>query len=369
MKRGLCLVVLGLILAAAVAPAGAQQEFRFGFQAGFTGGPGAVYGAFARRAVEMAVDEINAKGGVNGLRLVPVTVDDQMNPTVAVNVIKKFISVDKLPLVLGSNTNTALAIIPIADQSKTVFMTAMSVHPDIAKMSPWSFRMALDFLKASDKAIEYLHHKGARKLGLLVFNHESTRRIAENVRKSFEALGGTVVVEEILPRSPDFRSTIDKVRAAEPDAIYISSFVSESAKVLKQMAERGWKPKVGVAADSLEDPKFFEQVGDAAEGAVYGGLASDPKVYGEFAERYRKRYSEEPEVFGAQYYDSVYLIAEAVRRGGTTAEGIQKGLLAIQHYKGVCGDISFDKEGDVQLPIGLKGIKGQKYVFINGVRP
>ncbi len=363
MKRALSVIALVLTFASA-GPARAQQEFRFGFQAGLTGGPGAVYGAFARRAVELAVDEINAKGGAGGIKLVPVTVDDQMNPTVAVNVIKKFISVDRLPLVLGSNTNTALAIIPIADQSKTVFMTAMSVHPEIAKMSPWSFRMALDFLKASDKAIEHLHQKGARKLGLLVFNHESTRRIAENVRKKFESLGGTVVVEEILPRSPDFRSTIDKVRAAEPDAIYISSFVSESAKVLKQMAERGWKPKVGVAADSLEDPKFFEQVGDAAEGALYGGLASDPKVYGEFVERYRKRYGEEPEVFGAQYYDSVYLIAEAVRRGGTTAEGIQKALLSIQNFKGVCGTISFDQDGDVHLPIGLKAVKGQKYVFV-----
>jgi branched-chain amino acid transport system substrate-binding protein len=363
MKRVLSVAVL-VLTAIGAGPALAQQEFRFGFQAGFTGGPGAVYGAFARRAVEMAVDEINARGGVNGLKLVPVTVDDQMNPTVAVNVIKKFISVDKLPLVLGSNTNTALAIIPIADQGKTVFMTAMSVHPEIATMSPWSFRMALDFLKAGARATEHLHQKGARKLGLFVFNHESTRRIAEHVKKTFQALGGTVVAEEILPRSPDFRSTIDKVRAAEPDAIYISSFVSESAKVLKQMAERGWKPKVGVAADSLEDPKFFEQVGDAAEGAVYGGLASDPKVYAEFAERYRKRYNEEPEVFGAQYYDTVYLIAEAVRRGGTTPEGIQKALLSIQGFKGVCGTISFDKDGDVHLPIGLKGVHEQKYVFV-----
>lgn len=363
MKRVLRLVAL--VLALSWAGAAAAQEFRFGFQAGLTGGPAAVYGAFARRAVEMAVDEINAKGGAAGHKLVPIIVDDQANPTVAVNVIRRFISVERVPVVVGSHTNTSLATIPLADQAKIVHITAMSVHPQIAKMSPWSFRMALNFLKAAERSTEHLYQRGARRLGLFVFNHESTRRIAADVKKKFEALGGTVVAEEILPRSPDFRSTIDKVRAKNPDALYISSFVSESAKVLKQMAERGWKPRVGIGADALEDPKFFEHVGDAAEGAVYGGLGGDPKVYGEFVARYRKRYGEDPEVFGAQYYDTIYLLAEAIRRGGTTPEGIQKALLGIKNYKGVCGTISFDQDGDVDPPIALKTIRDRQYVFVN----
>lgn len=357
------LTVVALVILGGMAlgvTAEAQDTYKFGFQVGLTG-PGAFYGEYARKAVEMALEEINAKGGVGGKKLEAIIVDDQLNPTIAVSVTRRFISVDRVPIIMGGFTATSLASIPVAEEAKVVHLTSMSTHPPIAKMSPWSFRLAIDLIRTSEFVTEFSYKRGAKKIGLLVFNNESTRRMGDAVEAKQKALGGELVAKEIMPPGADYRSTILKIKAANPDALHIPSFVGPAALAIKQVAELGWKVPIYVD-NPLEDPAFFKTVGDAGDGVMYGSLDLDDRMWKEFDKKFRAKYGDMPDIFAAQYYDGTYVIAEAIKRGGYTAEGIRNALLGIKNFKGVTGNISFDADGDTSLPVAMWTIKGREYV-------
>ena len=106
--------------------------------------------------MDLAIEEINGNGGIKGSKIIPIWEDDKGNPSLAVSAIKKLISMDKVPVVVGSLTATALAMIPVADRENIVFITSLSTHPDIAKMSKWSFRNCVDTAAASPSKLSIL---------------------------------------------------------------------------------------------------------------------------------------------------------------------------------------------------------------------
>ncbi len=354
--------LFSLILFAALmplTPAQAQDVYRFGYVTALTG-PLAIYGTIQRQALEMALEEINLRGGVDGKRLEAIVVDDQANPALAVSAVRRFISVDRVPLILGSYTATALAAIPVAEEGKTVFMTPLVTHPGVIHKSPWAFSVSIDLPRTSAFVTDFAYKRGARRMGLIIFNNESTRRMGEVVARTFESLGGKVVAKEIMPPGTDFRSTLLKVKAANPDTVVIASFVSFEALLLKQMAEMGWKIPV-YSANPVEEGIFFKTVGDSAEGLLYGSIDVDTKRYEDFERRFIARYKEDPGTFGAQAYEAGYVIAEAIKRGGYSPEGIRKALAELKDFKGILGTWSFDEGGFAKLPLTMKVVKGRRF--------
>jgi branched-chain amino acid transport system substrate-binding protein len=104
-------------------------------------------------------------------------------------------------------------------------------------------------------------------------------------------------------------------------------------------------------------------VGDAAEGLLYGSLMTDPEKYEDFRRKFKERYKEEPGTFGAQGYETAYVIAEAMKRGGYSADGIRRALAGLKNFKGALGTWSFDDGGFSDLPITMKVIKGKRFEF------
>ncbi|MEE8448840.1 MAG: ABC transporter substrate-binding protein [Thermodesulfobacteriota bacterium] len=355
-------IVLASMLALPSFNAYAEQVYKFGLVAAFTGGPAAAYGVAVRRGAELALNEINAKGGIKGHRLEAIMVDDQANPTLTVSTVHRFISVDKVPIIFGSFTSVSLAAIPVVSKAKVVWITPLVTHPGVIHKSRWAFSVSINLAQTSAYVAEFAYRRGARRPGLVVFNNESTRRMGEAVKKKFKSLGGKVVAEEIMPRGADFRSTLLKLKAARPDALIIASFVGPEALLIKQMAELGWKVPT-YSANPVEEEVFFKTVGDAAEGLLYGSLLSNPKKYENFRQRFKQRYKEEPGTFGAQGYETAYVIAEAIKRGGYTSQGIRNALAGLKNFNGVLGTWSFDDGGFSDLPITMKVIKGKRFEF------
>lgn len=348
----LCFVTLFLLPFASMA-----QEIKIGFASCLTG-PAAFYGTYMKKGVDLAIEEINAKGGIKGNKIAPIWEDDKGTPTVAVSVVKKLISVDRVPVVVGSLTATALAMIPVADKEHTVFITSLSTHPDIVKMSKWSFRNCINTVPSAMAVVDFAYKKqGKRKMGILFFQNESTRRIAEAVKKRFEEQGGTVVGMEMLPEEGvDYRSPIIKIKNANPDCIYVSAFARQAGLAMKQLVESG--VQLQFYADPIESPVWLQTAGSAANGAIYGYLDIQRSYLG----KYKIRYNEEGEIWGALYYDTIHTLAIAIEKGGYNAEGIRKALMEIKDYPGVTGPITYGLERDVFKPPIIKVVKDGKFM-------
>ncbi|MDI6762330.1 MAG: ABC transporter substrate-binding protein [Thermodesulfobacteriota bacterium] len=335
----------------------AAQEIKIGIVSCLTG-PAAFYGTYMKKGVDLAIEEINAKGGIKGSKIAPIWEDDKGTPTAAVSAIKKLISVDRVPVVVGSLTATALAMIPVADKENTVFITSLSTHPDIAKMSKWSFRNCINTVPSAMAVVDFAYkQQGKRKLGILFFQNESTRRIAEGVKKRFEELGGTVVGMEMLAEEGvDYRSPIIKIKNANPDSIYIAAFARQGGLAMKQLVESG--VNLQFYADPIESPVWLQTAGSAANGAIYGYL----DIQQSFLDKYKSKYNEEGEIWGALYYDTMYTLTIAIEKGGYTAEGIRKSLIEIKDYPGITGAITYGPERDVIKPPIIKMVKDGKFM-------
>ena len=363
MKRSL---VVGLVLLAGllVIPAGqpqAQDVYKFGLSSSLTG-PLAVYGDTGRQAIVMALEEINAKGGVLGRKLEVISLDDQGVPTTHVSNVRRLISVDRVPVVFGSFTHLALAGIPVATETKVVYLTSLVTHPLVIKESPWAFSVSINLPKTAEYVTKVAWDRGVRKAVIMVNNAESPRRNGEVIEKTLKALGGEVLLHEVLPAGTDYRSTILRMKAKNPDAVLSNSFVGPQALFIKQMFELGWKVPF-YATNPVEEDIFFKTVGDTADGVLYGSLAGDPKRWDDFRERFRAKYGVYPSTFDVQHYDAAYVLAEAIKRGGYTAEGIRKALAEMKDFKGVGGSITFGPERFPDLPLTLKIVKGRTYQF------
>lgn len=333
------------------------QEMKIGASAPLTG-PAAYFGTYMKRAVDLAFEEVNAKGGVKGRKLVVVWEDDKGNPAAAVTALKKLVSVDKVPVVMGSLTATSLAMVPAADKEGVVFITSLSTHPEIAKMSKWSFRNCISTVAAGQAVMEVAYkQQGKRKLGVLFQENESPRRETEGARKRFEELGGTVVASETLPeQSVDYRSSLIKIKNANPDGIWIAAFNRPAGLAMKQLVEMG--VHVQMYTSPIESDVWIQTAGSAANGVLYGYLDID-KAY---LAKYKAKYNEEAEIFGAQYYETAHTLAIAIDKGGYTADGIRKALIEIKNYAGVTGPVTYGPERDVAKPVIVKMVKDGKFV-------
>lgn len=339
----------------------AQDVYKIGLSTSLTG-IGAEYGTASRQAIEMALEEINAKGGVLGRKLEVIALDDQSVPTNHVSNVRRLISVDKVPVVFGSFTHVALAAIPVIDQAKVVYLTALVTHPSVIKASPWAFGVSINLPKTAEYVTKVAWDRGVRKIVIMVNNAESPRRNGEVIEKTFKALGGEVLLHEVLPAGTDYRSTILRMKARNPDAILSNSFVAPQSLFIKQLAELGWKVPF-YATNPIEEDIFFKTVGDTADGVLYGFLAGDPKRWDDFMARFKAKYGMLPGFIGGQQYDATYVLAEAIKRGGYSAEGIRQALAEMKEFQGVSGSITFGSDRFPDLPLTLKRVKGRTYEF------
>ena len=336
-----------------------EGPFRIGVMESATG-PGVTYGTVAIQAKQLAVDEINAAGGVNGRMLELIVEDSKCNAQDAITAYTKLTDVDGVKIILGTSCSGAmLGAAPQAERDGVVLFSGLATNPDIANAGDYIFRTAInDELVGADTG-NVLWADGVRTLATI---SESTD-YAEGVRRTsveqFEKRGGQVVGEErYASDATDFRTQLTKLLNADPDALHVAA-QSEftGGTIVKQARELGYKGPiysevVGVGA------KAIEIAGDAATGMkaiiaeIGPGNARGLEVLGKFRERYGT-------VTLAWYigsaYDDVYITAECLAETGDDqdADGFRDCLYDIT-WSGAIGDnYSFDEDGEV---VGLSNV-------------
>jgi branched-chain amino acid transport system substrate-binding protein len=338
---------------------------------------GAEHGIPAKRGVQMAVDEFNQSGGVQGQKVEVIFEDEKDSPTAAVNAVQKLVNVDKVIALCGPMTSGAtLASYKSAEEAKVPYITPTATSPKISGASPYLYRGCSRIDTQAKVLTAYIAKNWKPKsVAILYSNEPYGKGCAEVFGMEFEKLGIKKVAEESFLRgSRDFKAQLTKIKAANPDILFIPGYTPETAPAAAQARQLGLKQRiVGVYGDM--DPEYAKLAGKAAEGHLIAGEYDEdydtPKN-----KAFKKNYYEaakkagEPVniMFAALTYDSTSLILEGIKKYGPTSEGVKKFLDEVKDFDGVTGKLSFNKEHDVQRA-GTQGvylfeIKGGKYVKV-----
>jgi len=331
-------------------------------------GDAAVYGKAIKDGIDLALSEVNEKGK----RIEVVYEDDQGKATIGVSATQKLIAQDKVPVIIGGAMSSVCAAIgPICQRNKVVLLSPTASAPSLRKIGNYLF-----FLWPSDNydgkiMAEFAYGKlGIRRVAILYVNLEYGKGIEAVFRRDFEKLGGQVVASEAYAQgATDFRAQLSKIKALSPDALYLPGYYKELAGILKQARQLGLKTKI-LSVNSFYDPKLLQIAGDSAEGAIFTYPMYDPKskdaVTRKFVDAFKEKYGKEPDIFAAQGYDALNLVALAINKGGFTAEAIRQVLSEVKDHPGVGGPITFALNGDVIKPLRLMIVRQGKFVSLKG---
>ena len=351
------LTVLALVALACGGGDGGDDEgpFRIGVMESVTGA-GETYGVMAVQAKQMAVDEINEAGGINGRMLEIIVEDEKCNAQDSITAYKKLTEVDGVKIILGTSCSGAmLGAAPLAEEDGVVIFSGLATNPDIADAGDYIFRTSLNDALVGIDTGNALWVDGHRTLATITENTDYAEGVRRTTVDRFEELGGSIVAEEHYASDvTDFRSQLTKIIGEEPDALHVSA-QSEftGGTIIKQVRELGWEGPIFAEIVAV-GPTAQEIAGDAITGAK--GIAAaglDPsntkavEVLQNFQERYE--YIVFPWYLGSAY-DDVYITAECLKQTNDDqdADGFRDCLYDIT-WSGTIGEnYSFDEKGEVE---------------------
>jgi branched-chain amino acid transport system substrate-binding protein len=349
MAAPIWIVALAGLLACGSEPGGgAQDAIRVGHFASLTGDT-ATFGRSADRGIRMAIDEVNAKGGVLGRPIEVITEDDRSVTEEARSAAQKLIQRDGVVALLGEVASSrSLAAAPEAQRAGVPMISPASTNPRVTEVGDLVFRTC--FIDPFQGAVmaRFAHEDlGARRVAILFdFKQDYSVGLADFFRKTFQELGGEIVADERYTSGDiEFRAQLTTIRSAKPDAIFVPGYYTEVGLIAKQARELGIDvPLLG--GDGWDSDKTLEIGGAAVDGYYfsthYAADSDDPRVR-EFVERYRAETSEQPDAMAALGYDAAHILADAITRAGSTdGPALRAAIAATKDYAGVTGRITID---------------------------
>jgi branched-chain amino acid transport system substrate-binding protein len=330
-------------------------------------GNAAHWGIPPRNAAQLAIDEINAAGGITGQSLRLVVEDDRCQPADGIAAFNKIMAAVTVPAVLGAVcSGVTLAIAPVAEGRKTVLISPASTSPKVTDAGDFVFRVIPSASLRAKVLADYLYReRGLRRLAVLYINNEGGIGGSSSFKAQFTQLGGTIAPEETYdPGATDVRAQLTKIKAANPDGVLVGSYPPDTVLVLQQARELQLHAPLFFTTEAVQNPDVLREAGDAANGAVYilAAPATGP-VPDAFNRAYEAKFGSKPELFAAEGYDIVRLIGKAIaadKDKPVSGAGIRDFLYQVRNYQGASGAITFDEKGDVIKPYAIMTIEAGK---------
>ena len=341
-------------------------------------GPNARYGEQWKKGFDLALEEINGAGGVNGRTIEYIFEDTQSDPKQSVVVAQKFVADPRIVVELGDfSSGASMAASQIYQRGGLVQFGFTNSHPDFtAAGGDYTWSNSVTQAQASPALADYaVTDLGLTKLAVLYLNTDWGKSSYDLFAVRVEELGAEIVSSAAyLAEEKDFRSALTSARDANPNGIILISYQADGALIAQQLQQAGLDLPV-VGASSMQSPDFLELGGEAAEGVYIRGqfLPTDPRPeVKNVVDRYIAKYNETPDFFAIHAYDTIHLIAKAIEIGGPTREGIHGALSQIKDVPSVIyGKASFDPETrrvkDPQF-VNLQVVDGE-FVLWDGVKP
>ena len=336
-----------------------DEPFRIGVMESVTG-PGETYGNVAVQAKQMAVDEINAAGGVNGRMIELIVEDEKCNAQDSITAYRKLTDVDGVKIILGTSCSGAmLGAAPLAEEDGVVMFSGLATNPDIANAGDYIFRTSMSDAQVGVDTGNTLWADGVRTLATITESTDYAEGVRRTSVEQFEKLGGMVVGEERYASDvTDFRSQLTKLLNENPDGLHVAA-QSEftGGTIVKQARELGYEGPIYSDIVPI-GTTALEIAGDAATGMKAITADLDPanskaqEVLANFRDKYD--YVTLPWYLGSAY-DDVYITAECLKRTGDDqdADGFRDCLYDITWSGAIGSDYNFDENGEV---VGLANV-------------
>ncbi|MEE1059365.1 MAG: ABC transporter substrate-binding protein [Treponema sp.] len=338
----------------------------------------AVYGVECKNGVDLAIEEINAAGGINGKPVVLVSEDDEGNPDKTVNAFKKLSTKDGVKVVIGSLTSGCTqAITTLSQASKVVQIAPAATAPAITDAGDFIFRACfIDPFQGTVGGKFAAETLGKKRAAILYdIGNDYSVGLADNFKIAFTKAGGSIVSEEsYATNDKDFNAQLTKIKNANPDVVYLPDYYGTVALIAKQLRAQGIDvPMVG--ADGWDG--LTSNAGDEVLGGYYSNHyavdSTEPAVK-KFVESFRAKYNKDPNSFAALGYDCVYLIRDAIVAAGAEDSIAVRDALAKTDGDYVTGHLTFDeKHNPIKSAVMLELVKADdgtlKTVYNTTVNP
>jgi len=359
-------------------PPAPGEKIWFGHVGSMTGQE-ATFGDSTDKGIKLAIEELNAKGGLKGKQVDLKTYDDQGKPEEAALAATRLITQDKVTVLLGEVASSrSMAMAPIADANKVPHITPSSTNPKVTKdgerTRPFVFRVCfIDPFQGTVMA-KFAKEKGVKKVAILrdVGNAYSVG-LADYFLSKYKDLGGTIVNDQSYKAGDqDFKAQLTAIKAKAPEAIYVPGYYTDVALIARQARELGIKvPLMG--GDGWDSAKLFEIGGAAIEGSFYSNHYSpddpSPRIQ-DFISRYKARFGAVPDSMAATGYDAAMVAGDAIARAKDgTGEAIAAAIAATKDFPGVTGVITLDQDHNAVKPAVVLEVKGGKAVYVATVVP
>lgn len=319
-------------------------------------GDASSYGASEKNSIEMAVEEINSQGGINGRLIEVVYEDGKCSGKDAANAAQKLVNVDKVKIILGGAcSGETIAAAPISEEAKVILFSAFSSNPAISEMGDYIFRNIV-----SDKDVAMgmadVAAQAGNKIALITENTDFALGVRENILSKLDELRIKLVVDEKYNQSDtDFRTQLTKIKDANPDAVIVNPQASVGGLIIKQAKEMGIVAEY-VGGYSFSGGDTMKAGGEAMNGVKFvdaPGLNTSNPVAQKFLTTYKEKYSSPASEWEAgARYDSVYILADAIKScGQIDTDCIKDYLYDLKDYSGTLGTYHFNENGDI---VGLK---------------
>ena len=388
MRGKLLATAISAMLAVSVVASGcgggskASDEIKIGVVGEMTGS-NATYGTSMVNGMKLAVKEINDKGGVNGKKINLVVADDKSEPAEAANAMSKLINQDKTPVVMGIFTSSnAIAAANVSEAAKVPFLAIGATNPKVTldektgKVKPNTFRVCfIDPFQGTVGANFVLNELKLKKAVVFVDNSSDySKGLASFFKQAYTSKGGEIVGEEAyLQKDTDFKATLTKIKASNPDMIYVPGYYQEVGMIVKQAREMGLNvPMAG--GDGWDSAKLPEIAGKAALNNTYfSSLYSpddDSKLNKDFVAAYQKAYNEKPDVFAALAYDSALLVINAIKSANALdTVKIKDAMAKTAGFSGVSGNVTFNEQHNPVKSAVIIEYKDGAQVFKTKINP
>lgn len=353
----------------------AEEPIRIGEYASITGKEASL-GQSSHNGTLMAIDDLNAAGGVLGRPLLLLTEDTQSKPGESATAAKKLISRDKVVALLGEVASSrSLEAAPVAQAFKVPMISPASTNPKVTETGNYIFRTCfIDPFQGPVMAKFAQEKLRAKRIALMVSNSSAySIGLAKFFRESFTANGGTIVLEQKYAEGDkDFKAQLTAIKSAGVDAVFNPGYYNEGALIVLQARDLGLTLPI-FGADSWEAEALIELGGKAIEGAYlcshYSPADPSPRVQN-FVQAYKKRFGFTPDSNASLGYDSVLVLVDAIKRAGTTDRvKIRDALAATTNFPAVTGNITIDAQRNASKNAVIIQVRNGKFEFVQSMTP
>ena len=375
--------IIGIVLSAAFtgcgwkdpAASGAAAPIKLGEFSSLTGREAGL-GQYTHMGALLALEELNAAGGLLGRPVELVAEDTQSKAGESATIVRKLTSRDHVVAIIGEGASgRCLEGAPIAQTAGVPVVSPAATNPKVTEVGDFIFRVCFtDPFQGTVMAKFARRSLKARRVGLLVDVGASySVGLADFFKQRFVADGGQIVGEQKFSGGDkDFRAQLTALKAASPEAIFAPCYYGDAGLVLLQARQLGITvPMLG--GDGYEAPELVQIAGEAADGAffpVHFSVDSTEPRSRAFVEKFTARFQKPPTGVSALGYDTLMLIADAIRRAGSAeSRAIRDALAATKDFDGVTGMVTIDAHRDARKPAAIIRVQDGRFEFVETVAP